>query len=128
MSLQRGKTMTTPKYFDVEPRGDTLVLATVKNFDGLFEDHIEEECEALLDEVAQRHAKHAVIDLKSLDYFGSIMIQLLVIVWKRVHAGGGKLAICNVSDVGQQVLQAAKLDSIWTISPSREEALASVQA
>jgi anti-anti-sigma factor len=119
--------MTIPKYFRVEPSGDTLVLSTVSNIDGLFEDHMQEECDALLNEVAQRQAKHAVIDLGSLDYFGSLMLQLLVVVWKRLDAMGGKLVVCNVSSVGKQVLETTKLDSIWEILPSREEALAAVQ-
>jgi len=111
----------------VEPSGDTLVLSTVGDMDGMFEDRMYEECDALLNEVAQRQAKHAVIDLGSLDYFGSLMLQLLVVLWKRVHAGGGKLVVCNVSSVGKRVLQTTKLDSIWAILQSREEALEAVQ-
>ena len=120
--------MTTPKYFRVEPSGDTLVLSTVSTMDGMFEDHMQEECDALLNEVAQRQAKHAVIDLGSLDYFGSLMLQLLVVLWKRVQAGGGKLVVCNVSSVGRQVLETANLDSLWAVLPSREEALTAVQS
>ena len=120
--------MTTPRYFHVEPSGDTLVLSTVSDLDALFEDHIQEECDALLNEVEQRRSKHAVIDLASLDYFGSVMIQLLVVLWKRVQAGGGRLVVCNVSNVGKQVLEAAKLDSLWGIAASREEALTAVHS
>lgn len=127
-ALAWGQTMATAQYFRVEPNGDTLVLSTVSNFDGMIEDRLHEECDALLHEVAQRKATNAVIDLGSLDYFGSLMVQLLVVLWKRVQAGGGKLVVCNVSSVGRQVLEAAKLDSLWEISSSREEALASMRS
>ena len=119
--------MTTPKYFRVETTGDTLVLSTIGNIDGLFEHDMKEECDALLDEVARRQAKHLVIDLRTLGHFGSLLLYLLSVLWKRIDAMGGKLVLCNLSSVGKQVIQTSKLDSIWAISPSREEALASVQ-
>jgi anti-anti-sigma factor len=119
--------MTTPKYFRVETSGDTLVLSTIGNIDGLFEHDMKEECDALLDEVARRQAKHLVIDLGTLGHFGSLMLYLLSVLWKRIDAMSGKLVLCNLSSVGKQVVQASKLDSIWAISPSREEALASIQ-
>ena len=55
------------------------------------------------------------------------MLYLLSVLWKRIAAMGGKLVLCNLSSVGKQVIKTSKLDSIWAISPSREEALASMQ-
>ncbi len=115
--------MKTPKYFRIEPSGDALIFSAVVNIDGLMEDEVREECDALLQQVAQNKAKHAIVDLGALDYFGSILLELMVVVWKNVSPQGGKLVVCNVSQVGREILQTAKFDSIWPIVASREDAL-----
>jgi hypothetical protein len=47
----------------------------------------------------------------------------MVQMWKRVKGKGGKLAICNVSPIGREVLSAARFDMLWGVRTSREEAL-----
>ncbi len=118
----------TPKYFRVEPSGQTLVFSAISSINMLFEDEVREECAALIDQLSQRHATNAVIDLGSVDYFGSVMLELMVALWKHVKTGTGKFVVCNVPTVGEQVLHTAKLDTLWTIFPSREEALATLHS
>lgn len=120
--------MSQPKFFRVEPQGDTLVFAAVSNMGSLVEDDVREEWDRLLKQLDEHNAKNAVIDLGALDYFGSIMLELLVVLWKRVSSRHGKLAICNVSAVGKEILQTAKFHTIWPIVATRDEALAVVSA
>jgi len=120
--------MSTPKFFRVEPSADALIIAPVANIHGLVEDEVRDECDSLLEQLEQNHSKHAVIDLEALDYFGSIMLELMVVVWKNVTKAGGKFAVCNVSKVGQEILKTARFDTIWPILESREEAVASVNS
>jgi hypothetical protein len=47
-------------------------------------------------------------------------------LWKRVRGGGGKMAVCNVSETGREILQVTKFDTLWPIGPSRQEALKAV--
>ena len=89
----------------------------------LFDDEIREECVLLIDQLSQHNATNLVIDLGAVDHFGSVMLELMVILWKHIKKGTGKFVICNVPTVGKQVLQTTKLDTLWTILPSREEAL-----
>ena len=56
------------------------------------------------------------------------MLELLVVLWKRVSARRGKIALCRVSEVGQEILRTAKFHTIWPIVDSREEALTKVGA
>ena len=103
-----------------------LIFSACGEVGTLVEDEAREEWEALLDVVGKRDAKHAIIDLTELDYFGSIMLYLMVRLWKRVSAREGNLVICNVSKVGEEILKTAKFDSMWPIVATRDEALAAV--
>lgn len=115
--------MATPRYFKVERCGDTLVFAAIDAIGGLVEDEARQEWDALLTQLSLQSAKNAIMDLGALDYFGSIVLELMVVLWKRISAQGGKLAVCNVSPVGLEILRTAKFDTIWPILHTREEAL-----
>lgn len=120
--------MSKPKYFIVEHSGDIVIFSAIGSIGGLVEDAARTEWDALLHQVDAADAKHAVIDLGALDYFGSIMLELLVVLWKRVGAKGGKLALCNVSPVGLEILHTAKFDTLWPIVPDREQAMTAVRS
>jgi anti-anti-sigma factor len=119
--------MSTPKYFRVEQDGDTLVFSAIDSIGGLVEDEARVEWDALLEQLSEQGSKHAIMDLGALDYFGSIVLELIVVLWKRVSAQDGRLAVCNVSDVGLEILKTAKFDTIWPIVPTREDALEAVR-
>ncbi|MCA9123740.1 MAG: STAS domain-containing protein [Planctomycetaceae bacterium] len=115
--------MSKPKYFTVEQSSDTVIFSAIGSIGGLVEDAARTEWDAMLTQVDAANATNAVIDLGALDYFGSIMLELLVVLWKRVSARGGKLALCNVSPVGIEILHTAKFDTLWPIVGDRDEAL-----
>jgi anti-anti-sigma factor len=120
--------MSKPKFFRVDQHGDTLIFSAVGSMGSLVEDDVREEWDLLLKQLEVHKAKNVIIDLGALDYFGSIMLELLVVLWKRVSSRHGKLAICRVSEVGKEILQTAKFHTIWPILGTREEALAAVGA
>lgn len=120
--------MAKPKYFTVEQDGDTVIFTAMGSLGTLVEDAAREEWDALLEEIEVSQSTHAVIDLNALDYFGSIMLELLVVLWKRVSAKDGKLALCNVSAVGKEILATAKFDTLWQILDDREQALTTVRS
>jgi anti-anti-sigma factor len=120
--------MSKPKYFTVEHVGDIVIFSAIGSIGGLVEDEARTEWDALLKQVETASATHAVIDLGALEYFGSIMLELLVVLWKRVSVKGGKLALCNVSPVGLEILQTAKFDTLWPIVDNREQALKAVRS
>ncbi len=120
--------MSSPKFFRVEPSDDALIIAAVANIHGLVEDEVRDECESLVEQLKKNNSKHAIIDLEALDYFGSILLELMVVVWKNVKKSGGKFAVCNVSKVGLEILKTAKFDTIWPILETREEAIANVNS
>jgi len=118
--------MAKPKYFTVSQVDDAVVFSAIGSIGTLVEDEAREEWDALLAQIDTAKTKHAVIDLNALDYFGSIMLELFVVLWKRVSAGQGKLALCNVSEVGKEILATAKFDTLWPIAADRDAAIAEV--
>jgi anti-anti-sigma factor len=112
-----------PKYFQVEPSDNTLILSARTSVKMLTDKELREECHLVFDQLSQYNATNLVIDLWELDHYDSVLLEFFVILWKHIKIGTGKFVVCNVSDFGKQTLRATKFDTLWTISSSREEAL-----
>ncbi len=117
-----------PKHFRVEPSDDTLIFSAVSSINMLLDEEVREERSLLLDQLSQHDAKNLVIDLGAVDHFGSVMLELMVDLWKHIKTAEGEFVVCNVPAVGKQVLHTTKLGALWTILRSREEALTFVHS
>lgn len=115
--------MPVPAIFHVETSGRTIVVVPQQNIGSLADEQVQPELQAILQQLAQPDLANLVIDFEKVDYFGSSMLEAMLKLWKTVDAAGGKTAICNLSRVGLEVLQIGRFDTLWTILPSREEAL-----
>ena len=67
-----------------------------------------------------------LVDLSQLSYMGSSQVALVLRMWKVVKAREGRLAVHVTHPMVIEVLKIAGLQSLWTISESREEALQSL--
>ena len=86
------------------------------------------ELAGLLDRIEDTGVQHAVVDLEQSAYFGTSMLQAMAAIWKRVRARGGKMAVCNVSDTGREILRVTRFDTLWPICSSQQEALEAVSS
>ena len=111
-----------------EVLGKTLVLNPLIHLGSLNEPEISLETQDLLDLLNQSASANLVIDLANGDYLGTSMLGAMVKLWKRVSQRGGRLALCNVSESVVQVLRVTKLQTVWPIYASREQALTAVGA
>lgn len=109
--------------FRMEMVGDTLVLAPGENVSNLTGLDVASEVENVLGEIQRMQATRVVVDLGDAQYFGSYMLELMHRIWRQVRAHGGKMAVCNASPFGREVLQVTRLDTIWPVVSAREEAL-----
>lgn len=64
-----------------------------------------------------------IVDLSPLKYMGSAMVALIVRIWKAVNGRNGRMIVVNDNGIVQEVLRIAGLDKVWTIVPTREEAV-----
>ncbi len=106
--------------------GSTLVLNPLIHLGSLNEPEIAVETQDLLDFLTRSASANLVIDLANGDYLGTSMLGAFVKLWKRVSQRGGRLALCNVSEGVVQVLRMTKLQAVWPIYSSREQALIAI--
>lgn len=80
------------------------------------------EMDALRAELDSSGIIRVIVDLSGLPYFASTLLDMLVVLWRRVGRRDGKLILYKTSPIGREVLSAARLDQLWPLAESREEA------
>lgn len=113
--------MEDSRFFVIERDGVVLVVSPVRELGSFAEDEVRDDWDRLLKYVDDSKLIHVVLDLTHLSYFGSTMLEMMVVLWKRLSARQGRFAVCNVSEVGREILHIAKFDTIWRICSSRAE-------
>jgi anti-anti-sigma factor len=116
--------VSDPKYVRVERQGDALIVSPLFTFARFTEADIADEWSQVQQHLDDDEVKHVVVDLGQIPYFGSTVLEWMVQMWKRAKARGGKLATCNASPIGREVLAAARFDLLWGIFDTRDQAVA----
>jgi anti-anti-sigma factor len=114
------------RYFECALHNDVLVVTPLRNVGSLAEQEVLEDWEkvlARLDSTGER-LNHVVVDFGRIGYFGSAMIEALLILWKRINARHGKLGICRCNQVCTEVLQLSRFDTMWPLYSTLDAALA----
>jgi anti-anti-sigma factor len=120
--------MTAPKYVRLQDQGDALVVSPLASFSNLMQPDVAREWKLVFDRLDAPELKRLVVDLGELPYFGSTLLEWLVQLWNRMKLKGGVMAACNVSPIGREVLSLARLDTLWRVFATREDALAALAA
>ncbi len=90
-----------------------------------------ENCEYLLECVVGRiEAGHTklILDCNDLDYISSMGLGMLVRVNSRMKKIGGDVKLANLHSTAAKILRLVRLDSVFQIYPSVEEALAAFES
>lgn len=103
----------------VIPRGDCSSLEAAI---------LEEELREILKQVVSCGVTGLVVDLEQAPYFGSTMLGGLIRLWRSMKLVHGRLVLCNVSPGELEVLSATRLDSVWSVFPSRAAALEALRS
>jgi anti-anti-sigma factor len=114
------------KFVRIDRAGDSLVVAPLFTFASFTEADLAAEWRAVQEQLDLPEVRNVVVDLGEIPYFGSTVLEWMVQMWKRAKAKGGTLATCNCSQIGKEVLHAARFDTLWNSFASRDEALASL--
>jgi anti-anti-sigma factor len=118
--------MTTTSLVRMEQQGNVLVVSPLFAF-GTFSDAALRAEWAGIERRLSNHAiEHVTIDLSEVPYFGSTVLEWMVLIWKRIRARGGRLVVCHCSDIGHDILRAARFDTLWTICDDRAGAMATL--
>jgi len=84
------------------------------------------ELKRVLTEAIESGQHRLVIDLSEVTFLDSTALGVLIGAVKRLRSRGGALAIVNTDASIAKTFQITGLDQIFTIVPSREEALAAL--
>jgi anti-anti-sigma factor len=121
--------MSTPRrLFDIQKQGETLILSPKTNMSELELSSFDDETRAVMRQFEEAGLRNVVLDFTGTDYYGSTALGFFIKLWKRVRNVDGKMAFCNVSDHEREVLKLTRLDSLWTICGSRDEAMHALEA
>ena len=72
-------------------------------------------------------AKKIVVDLEKVAYVDSSGLATLVEILKKTKSQGGSLGLSGLSDKVRSLFEITKLDKLFLILPSQEEAVSRVQ-
>ena len=116
------------KIFSVQQDGDLLVVTPVGDATAFRYQDLQMEVNALRSHIARGKAKHLVINLAQLNYFGSEFIGSLVSMLRDVRNRRGIACICEATPQMLEVLQNMSLFKLWPYFAAQSEAVAHVQA
>ncbi len=107
--------------FTVATQGDV----TIVEIDGtLIVGNRQEFKQKVLDEL-DRGARKVLVDFARTTYIDSSGLGVLVSLAKRVRELGGDLRLADLNDDLQTLFELTKLDTLFTIAPTRQRALES---
>ena len=118
--------MSVAKAFRTETENETLIIVPLGSVSSLAGEEVSSELDGMLKGLGGSGLRHVVIDFAEVSYFGTVMLGAMHVIWKRVRKKDGKMALCNVSDMGREILRVSAFDILWPICPSRNEALEEV--
>jgi len=114
--------------FCVEKVGDVWVIVPSPRIENLQWELIEEASELLVAPFGKMEGPQVVVDLKEVDYFGSVFLSLLLRVERVIRRSAGAMAVCGASARARELLRITNLDTIWAIYDDRSEALAALRS
>jgi anti-anti-sigma factor len=84
----------------------------------------DERLDANANRPAQLNEHTVLINLSNISQIDSWGLAFFFEAMQHIRANGGKLALFGVRDSVRQIFETARLDQVFTIFPTREEALA----
>jgi anti-anti-sigma factor len=112
--------------FAIEQHDDTLLVVPVRDLRELECQWIEAGARDVLELLNGSAVRKVILDFHRTDTFGSTALSFFLRLWKAVTGRHGRLAFCNVSAHETEILRVTRLDRLWPVCLSRDEAVAAV--
>ena len=115
------------EFFEIEQHGESMILTPNADMGELDHERISVGMKKVLEALEQAPTvKNLVLDFHRTTYYGSTALGYFVRLWKTICTRRGRMAFCNLSDHEREILTITRLDNLWAICGSRDEALKSV--
>jgi anti-anti-sigma factor len=114
--------MSETKFFSIEEFDGGAFVSPLESVRSFSDEMVRGEWEQVLSLLDAANAKQIAIDLGQLSFFGSTMLEWIVLVGKYVKDANGHVVLCNGSAMTIEVLEIARFDTLFPIVETREEA------
>ena len=112
--------------FRVELAGGTIVISPVGDINTLSADLVAEAAEMMTVLIESHESPMLVIDLNNVPSCSSVFMSFLLRCHKAVKARGGEMVLSGASQMVRELLSLTRLDTVWAVYQTREEALDAV--
>lgn len=112
-----------PKYIRSEQQGPVLVITPLFTQAVFQESSSSAEWSHVQEQLDSPATQQHIVDLGEIPYFGSTVLEWMAQLWKRVKTKGGRLAVIRPSAISKEVLNTARLEKLWGIFDTRDQAV-----
>ncbi|MFT5325011.1 MAG: anti-anti-sigma factor [Planctomycetaceae bacterium] len=120
--------MTDTPLFVLARADHTIIVTPQRNLTEFDFAQIETEGARVLGQISKDGGPNVVVDFSKIDYTGSTALSFFTRLFKKTRCRGGEMAFCNVSPAEQDVLRITRLDTLWPICDSLDDALQKVNS
>lgn len=114
--------------FTIEPHGEVTVISASSALEWLDIGLADHAAELMVGPLRGHENPLVVVDLSQLPFFGSLFLSVLLRCHKLVTSKGGMMVLAGVSEKSRELFHITKLDLIWPIYGTRQEAIESLLA
>lgn len=118
--------MTEASLFTLARADHTVIVTPQQDLTELDFAQIESEASQILGQISKDGGPNVVVNLSKIDYTGSTALSFFMRLFKKTRSRGGEMAFCNVSPIERDVLRITRLDTLWPVCDSLEDALRKV--
>ena len=126
--IRQREEIMSMKLFTTSRQGDALVAVAEADVGSLGTANTRLEVDSLLMQMREWGVQKLVFDMSKAEYFGSQMIELMIIAWRRLASVNGILALCRALGDRAGSLHTVGLDKLWPTCNTLDEALAAPEA
>jgi anti-anti-sigma factor len=112
--------------FTIAHHGEVTVITASPALELLDISLADNAADLMLGPLRDQESPLVVVDLSLLPYFGSLFLSLLLRCHKLVSTRGGMMVLAGLSPKAKELLQITKLNLVWPIYDTRQEAIESL--
>ena len=103
-----------------------LVLTLHEDLDLSNYASFEADCLRISQEIAQGAVRSLLIDCRQTHALGCTALGFFLKLWKVAERHGSRFALCGLSPLERETIAVCKLDKLWAIYPTRDQATAAL--
>jgi anti-anti-sigma factor len=107
----------------IERHGEVTLVTASPAFENMDFSLIDQAAELMLAPLRSEPVPLVVVDLSHVDYINSPFLSVLLRCWKLATVKGGLMVLAGVSGRARDLLRVTRLDLVWPIYDSRQEAI-----